>query len=766
MSFLNVALLLGAAAFVVPLWIHLLNRSRFKTVDWGATHLLVLVEAESRRSLDWQSWLLLALRCAIPILFAAALARPFFTSPARTYAFGNDAKRMALAIVIDDSFSMASKGMRSDSIGNECRSSILEILENVGDAEVFIVCTSDPNSARTSLSTLDSVVATNHVRNLQFDAGCCNPMEAINAARNWLTQASASNRQMIIASDWQTSSWQSILRSTDQARAQEESMPELGSSTKSVTPMATSFLRTPEPKPTTPNVSIRFQEAVNQTANGRIELPIDIKNWSAAKLEAIQFRCSIDDRVIHQEVISLSAGEDFRRRISVRVENLGFHSAYCEVEVPDSLGADNSAFHSFISSDPNHVLIVRSRQLRKSQTDYLATALAPFGAASDEHEFRISIESANALARTLRSRAGQNLAPTPFDCIVLQGVKQLEENAAELLKAFVAGGGGLVVLPSASCDLDWYQRVLCEELSILPSAYRPITKTDGLRIAARPISGGRLEALNPVISELNKIRFDQLIPLGSGIELQETDLPKHEFIRFEDQAPFFALSRFGKGAVGQLCIPLDASLSQTHLSPAMVPLVQQLVRSTLATPIETTVHAGDSYSIDPANSKLLGLRSDALSESLEVTLLRNRTSVGQRIEVAIASDKSSNEDIGVTDSVLLAIDDTVRPGLYGFTSSTGTLEVANPGATTGKIGFAVQSPRGESDLKRLSLTELESLAAEWNGRIIGSAKEFVSGIQTGGGQEIWRALVLGLLAVLFLESWLAGRISGGPRSAT
>ena len=40
MSFLNLFLLGGMAAFSVPLVIHLLNRSRYRTVDWGAMHLL------------------------------------------------------------------------------------------------------------------------------------------------------------------------------------------------------------------------------------------------------------------------------------------------------------------------------------------------------------------------------------------------------------------------------------------------------------------------------------------------------------------------------------------------------------------------------------------------------------------------------------------------------------------------------------------------------------------------------------------------------
>ncbi len=43
MTFLNLALAFGAAALLIPLVIHILNRSRFRTVQWGAMHLLEAV---------------------------------------------------------------------------------------------------------------------------------------------------------------------------------------------------------------------------------------------------------------------------------------------------------------------------------------------------------------------------------------------------------------------------------------------------------------------------------------------------------------------------------------------------------------------------------------------------------------------------------------------------------------------------------------------------------------------------------------------------
>ena len=79
MNFINGILAFGAIAFTVPLIIHLLFKSRFKTVDWGAMHLLEDVVRVNRRRLQVSNLLLLLLRCLIPAVLAFLLARPVLT---------------------------------------------------------------------------------------------------------------------------------------------------------------------------------------------------------------------------------------------------------------------------------------------------------------------------------------------------------------------------------------------------------------------------------------------------------------------------------------------------------------------------------------------------------------------------------------------------------------------------------------------------------------------------------------------------------------
>ncbi len=111
MSFLNWILLGGAFAFTIPLVIHLLNRSRFKVVDWGAMQLLEAALQVNSKRIQWQAWLLLLMRCLIPILLAIGLARPVLTSWRTAGAGGN----RSIVLLIDNSLSMQARDAQQTS---------------------------------------------------------------------------------------------------------------------------------------------------------------------------------------------------------------------------------------------------------------------------------------------------------------------------------------------------------------------------------------------------------------------------------------------------------------------------------------------------------------------------------------------------------------------------------------------------------------------------------------------------------------------------
>ncbi|MEM1069731.1 MAG: BatA domain-containing protein [Planctomycetota bacterium] len=94
----------GIALLTVPILIHLLNKRKFKTVDWAAIEFLLEADKMNRRRIRLENLLLLLLRCMAILLIALLLARPFRPT---TFAGGAlQSVRFERVVVLDDSLSM------------------------------------------------------------------------------------------------------------------------------------------------------------------------------------------------------------------------------------------------------------------------------------------------------------------------------------------------------------------------------------------------------------------------------------------------------------------------------------------------------------------------------------------------------------------------------------------------------------------------------------------------------------------------------------
>ncbi|MEO8497197.1 MAG: BatA domain-containing protein, partial [Planctomycetota bacterium] len=102
MNFLNQPLAWGALAFAIPLILHILNRSRFREIQWGAMHLLESVVKVNHKRFRFEQLILLLVRCAIPALLALCLARPVLTG---SRILAGDAP-VSMVILLDTSYSM------------------------------------------------------------------------------------------------------------------------------------------------------------------------------------------------------------------------------------------------------------------------------------------------------------------------------------------------------------------------------------------------------------------------------------------------------------------------------------------------------------------------------------------------------------------------------------------------------------------------------------------------------------------------------------
>ena len=135
----------GTAAVAAPIIIHLLNRRRFKRIDWAAMDFLLEALRLNRRRVKLEEIILLLLRCLAMILIGLMIARPSLDINVSGLLKAGQTERV---IVLDDSLSMATVGQQGSPIdkASEILQKGIKSLSNSNSQDIFtVVRTTDPN---------------------------------------------------------------------------------------------------------------------------------------------------------------------------------------------------------------------------------------------------------------------------------------------------------------------------------------------------------------------------------------------------------------------------------------------------------------------------------------------------------------------------------------------------------------------------------------------------------------------------------------------
>ena len=145
--FLNPWMLLGTLAVASPILIHLLNKRRFKIVEWAAMDFLFAADKKNRRRVQLENFILLLLRCLAMLLLALMFARPFL--PSNITAILAQAQKVERVILIDDSLSQRVLNGSQPSI-DTAKESVKELLSQLAGTTatedwLTVMLTSDPD---------------------------------------------------------------------------------------------------------------------------------------------------------------------------------------------------------------------------------------------------------------------------------------------------------------------------------------------------------------------------------------------------------------------------------------------------------------------------------------------------------------------------------------------------------------------------------------------------------------------------------------------
>lgn len=527
LTFLVPLFLLGLAGIAIPIILHLTRRQRRRVVAFPSLMFLRNIPFQEQRRRRIRNWVLLAMRALALSLLAVAFARPFTDDPALASAAG--AGPSEVVVLVDRSYSMG-VGDRWDRarqaaatvfgrLGPLDRASLVFFSQG---AQVALRSTPDRSRLRGALDTA------------RVGWGVTRFGPALKVAQTILEESELPAGEVVIVSDFQRTGW----------RGDEGVHLRPGTT---VTPV-------PLGDPLDGNVRVADVSLLRQAASGRerVTATARLVRTGGTGIASLRASLELDGQELQTRDVRLEPGE------AVSVSFLPFtlsqpHTRGTVRITRDGVSADDERRFVLSPGGSLSVVIVEGGRAGPDASLYLRRALET----TDDGRYAVTV------------RRGDGVRPADLDgtdVVVLNDARP-DGASAELLRGFVEGGGGVLLVageaaswPSSAADL-------------LPGTIGAVEdRADG--------RGGRLgyvaydhpvfEAFaGPRSGDFGSARFYRARGFAPSDSARVT-------ARFDDGSVAMAERTLGRGAVAVWTSTLDAFWNDLALQPVFLPFVQRL----------------------------------------------------------------------------------------------------------------------------------------------------------------------------------------------
>ncbi len=803
----------GLAAAAGPILIHLLNRQRFRVVEWAAMDFLRQAVRRSRRILRLRDLVLMALRTLAVLAFGAALARPYLTSDSAAI---NPDQPVHAVLVIDNSLSMSveqltkplldeTKKRAKDFIGRLPLGSRISILPLCGSTREYNL-----GAYSTKEDALEALTAIEPVDRLGKAADAVS--QAVECCRR---VASPSAKQVVFLSDQQAVNWP--------AQSLETHFKQLPGPLEVVQVAA----------PDADNAWIadfRLQDAVADPATPAVFLAT-IRHEGLKPRGDVQVTLSVEGVTVATQTVDLQPGQTRE----VRFPPYQFEVTP-EPGRPAFVAAEVSLPHDVLPSDDRRVLIV------PVVASLPVVFVDQFGAEEDPQRnrfgetFRLRRLLAPVTTRHQPERQLVQVVHKKIDqldqellanarLVVIAGVAT-PEGKVPLLRQYVEQGGRLLIATGGEFDpAAWNESAWLDGLGVLPAPLKPapvgrLPGTAGgplapfqldfpsmeqhhyflLEQAARneledlyrlpyffmaidsDTSGETLERLNKrMAAEILKHRaamaaVNQRLTALTEREIKGNlpDGERQERVRLEQTRaglkPQWLLWNAGQETENQDALPVERLVERTR--PRVIARfsnkVPYMIERDLGTGQVLFVSSGvyrDWNTLTVTNAVVVLDR--ILHDMLQKTLPQRNLSTSQRLVLPVSPEQHrarfSLVDPAGRESALSV--DAIAPDRYGISLANlplrgiyrvvarGTKDMAQvaPDAKLWEIPLAVNGPAEESDLRALDETALTERMGHGNYRWVGQGQSIQMTAAPQEGHDLWQGLLILVLGVLLLE---------------
>jgi hypothetical protein len=446
MTFVHLMMLFGGLAFTVPLLLHLLHRRKHQMIDWGAMHLLESIIQDNRRRWRLQEWLLLLVRCLIPILLALCLARPMLTTWSTFYGQADP----AIVFVLDDSASMSRELADGRTYWQAARDACQEIIAGYDATNVQIVLSGRQPVLLTQGDSIESQLSTVLAAHEPV-AGPSSPVDALKEAFDIASRWKPTPVFVVFISDYQREQWKAStsnsLRGLLQSHAELQPQPRWLFLRPGET---TSAAAKNDPVPNV--VAIEQFQIVPSTAlvGDQVAASIVLKNLSAEPLDSVGLRMVVNEEAIDIRSLPVPANNQVELNFVLPSGMLTADersiAVTAECTYKDGWIADNSRSVVFECVPTSRIAVLTSSgstAQNQQEKNFLSYAISPFAFAAKEQ----------GVADGSRDRFNAMLMPaqewlqtdwSPYDCVVVADSGDLTFALADKLKEYVVKGGAVL----------------------------------------------------------------------------------------------------------------------------------------------------------------------------------------------------------------------------------------------------------------------------------------------------------------------------------
>ncbi len=752
---MNPAMLgLGALAVSLPIIIHLLNKRRFKIVNWAAMDFLLDAEKKNRRRVQLQHWILLLLRCLAMLLLGLLLARPLL--PSSLAGLLSEKQQFERIVLLDDSLSQQAPHQNRPAFDG-AKEALLQFLSelaagNDSENRLTLYLTSKPSqpilaNEPITVGTLPNL--SEIIRGLECSDGAANyPLACEEIQRYVAGQREGVARVLYLMSD---------LRERDWAAAASPGEASLGKLLEKIAANLANGCVVDCGSPQDQNVAVVDLESPDLlVANRVIRFNAEVKNFGQKTLNKFRVLFQVNDQAPQYETIeSLPAGQavtvtfrhlfrpqerenstsglagegpspssDYRIRVEIDRQSLGDDQM-----VLDQLPNDNVRRLAASVLDYVPVLLVDgdpSSISERSET-YFLRYLDVFGTGLHN-----DVISATEL---------ETISLANYRILFLCNLDQVSSDRVKTIEQWVQEGGALVFMPGNQVRAETFNETFVRDgQGISPLRLESIV---GDPAGASWVNFEVSPQIHPSLRTLLESDAGGLgrvnifswwtSTLAPGLRPEEVTIP----LRFSDAENSVAMAErsCGKGKVVAFTIPADGDWTNwPAFTGAYVPVMLDLM----------------DYLVGSAGRQNEIPLGAPIEQIVDLSVFDSRVSMrNPRDEKIEAIAKPLEETDAAQRSTLYRVQfgDTDRIGFYelGLTRTTGEAETAL---------YAANPIVDESRLTRVDPVKLSSEVLPKQFAMVsltGMSGQKVAGQQT----EFWPQVVWVILLVLACEQFLA-----------